>query len=69
MKLRELEQKKKIEKVWIYTSDINGTGKSFSIKEDIYNKFQGYYVYFPFGGYLIKKRVYKKVKSLLDLIK
>ena len=67
--IERIRTEKKIEKVWIYTSDINGTGKSFSIKEDIDKKYQGYYVYFPFGGYLTKKIVYEKIKSLLEQIK
>ena len=46
-------------------SNVNGTGKTFAIKNDIAEK-DFKYKYFPFGGYLTKEIVYKKIKDLLE---
>ena len=57
----------KIENVTVYMSDVNGTGKSWAIKDDIKaNNFE--YVYFPFGGFLTKEIVYNSIKDLLKEI-
>lgn len=64
----KIEKKKldvKIENVTIYLSNVNGTGKTFAIKNDIAEK-DFKYKYFPFGGYLTKEIVYKKIKDLLE---
>ena len=54
--------------VFIYKSDINGTGKTFAIKKEIKNK-EMKYKYFPFGGFLNKEIIYNKIKKLLDEVK
>ena len=54
-------------KIFVYKSDVNGTGKTFAIKEDI-KRDGNIYIYFPFGGYLNKKLVYEKIKNLLEKI-
>ena len=58
----------KIENITIYLSNVNGTGKTFAIKEDIKEKGLEY-KYFPFGGFLTKKLVYNRIKDLLEEIK
>ena len=45
----------KIKNVTVYVSNVNGTGKTFAIKEDI-KKDGKIYKYFPFGGFLTKKK-------------
>jgi len=52
----------KIENITIYLSNVNGTGKTFAIKEDIKEKGLEY-KYFPFGGFLTKKLVYNRIKD------
>ena len=54
--------------VFIYKSDINGTGKTFAIKKKI-NDEKMKYKYFPFGGFLNKEIIYNKIKKLLDEVK
>ena len=68
---KDIDTKKSEEKdknVFIYKSDINGTGKSFEIKKEI-DKKNMTYKYFPFGGFLNKEIVYNKIKKLLEGIK
>ena len=55
----------KIGNTFIYISDVNGTGKTFEIKNQIkMNKL--FYKYFPLGGHLTKNLVYNKIKELLN---
>ena len=57
-----------INNIFLYLSDVNGTGKTFSIKQDIKKK-NLKYIYFHFGGFLSKKIIYEKIKNLLHEIK
>ena len=51
----------------IYLSDVNGTGKTWAIKDDIEkNNFE--YFYFPLGGFLSKEKIYNRIKDLLQEI-
>ena len=63
---KKKEEEAKDKKVFIYKSDINGTGKTCKIKNAIKKE---NYKYFPFGGFLDKNKVYNKIKDLLDEIK
>jgi len=71
---KKLEKEKKdnpnseIKNIFVYLSDVNGTGKTFAIKEDISKK-NLKYIYFHFGGFLSKKIIYDRIKNLLLEIK
>ena len=71
---KKLEKEKKdnpnseIKNILVYLSDVNGTGKTFAIKEDISKK-NLKYIYFHFGGFLSKKIIYDRIKNLLLEIK
>ena len=66
-KVDKIKSEVKIENVTIYLSNVNGTGKTFAIREDV-KKNELIYKYFPFGGYLTKDIVYKRIKDLLEEI-
>ena len=58
----------KNENIIVYLSNLNGTGKTFAIREDIDKKGLTY-KYFPFGGFLNKSIIYNKIKKLLYELK
>ena len=62
-----MKDKVKVENAIVYLSDVNGTGKTWAIKEDIRGKNLDY-KYFPLGGFLSKKQIYIRIKKLLDEI-
>ena len=66
-KFEKIKNNIKIENIMIYLSDVNGTGKTWAIKDDIEkNNFE--YVYFPLGGFLSKEKIYNRIKDLLQEI-
>ena len=67
-KEKKINPNSEIKNIFVYLSDVNGTGKTFAIKEDIRTK-QLNYIYFHFGGFLSKKIIYQRINELLLEIK
>ena len=64
----DYNQKKKLyENTHIISSEICGLGKTKKIKNEIYEK-KKIYIYFPLGGNLTKKKIYKKLSEVLENI-
>ena len=59
------EKNKLYENTHIISSEICGLGKTTKIRNEIYSK-KKKPVYFPLGGNLTKKKIYKKLNEVLD---
>ena len=67
-KEKKINPNSEIKNIFVYLSDLNGTGKTFAIKEDIRMK-NLIYIYFHFGGFLSKNIIYQRINELLHEIK
>ena len=67
-KEKKINPNSEIKNIFVYLSDVNGTGKTFAIKEDIRMN-NLIYIYFHFGGFLSKKIIYQRINELLHEIK